>query len=234
MRRPMLDEAALLGAVLAVPAGVDVTAVLLCGSFARGEADGASDVDIVSLVRGERAYLRLGRLGEHAVEVLYTPIARALEAPVRRATVAGARVLYDPDGVAALWLCGLAGRFERPYSLDAARALYEPWNLGQALAALEAAAAAGDRVGVGYLRGLWLGDLVAYLLARRGVWAPARRRQLAALRQCDEAAYLEVAACLDAGAGTAAVAACRQAFGHLVGESPTPPLAEAALVPLGA
>jgi predicted nucleotidyltransferase len=232
MRRHSLDEPALLGAVLAVPGHVDVAAVLLCGSYARGEADAASDVNVVCLVRGDRAYMRIGQWQAGPVEVVYTPVAHALEAPARRATLAGARILYDPDGVAGPWLRRLAGRFGQPYRMDAAEAMHDPWDLGRRLLALETAAATGDTANIAYLRGIWLGDLVAYLLARRGRWAPARRRQLAALRQCDEYAYQEVAACLDAGGGTAAVAACRRALEDLVGEATGAPLAEASLFPL--
>lgn len=227
-----LDEPTLLDAVLATPEPVEVAAVLLCGSFARGQDDDASDVDVLALVRGDRAYVRLGRDQGRAVEVLYLPVAKALAAPIRRSTLAGARILYDPAAVAAAWLARLQTEFERPYHPDAADAAYARWDLGQGLRALEASAAADDVVNARYLRGVWVGDLVAYVLASRGVWAPTRRRQLEALRTCDEAAHRLVAACLAAHTCAAVAAACRRAFGALIGPTGTAPLAEATLVAL--
>ncbi len=233
MRRQTVDEPQLLAAVLAVPGDLEVAAVLLCGSFARGRADAVSDVDVVALVRGDRAYIRLGACQGRAVEALYTPIAYTLEAPVRRATLDGARVLYDPDGVAAAWLARLRRVFARPFRDDGAHGAYARWDLGQGLSAMEAAAAQGDGAAALYLRGAWLADLVEYVLAARGCWAPTRRRQMAALRECDERAFWIVEACLAAAPGDAAMSACRHAFEELVGAVSLPPLAVAPCWPAG-
>jgi len=83
-------------------AGPDVKAVILVGSWAREEAEAASDVDMVALWTRPHRAVQVGTFAERLVEILYLPVPPPTERP-RRATLRGARILYDPDGLAATW-----------------------------------------------------------------------------------------------------------------------------------
>lgn len=101
-----LDETAL---VEAVRSGVpDVRAVLVAGSWARGEADPSSDIDVVAVWNASERALRVGVFQGRLTEVLYLPAAALDRRPIQRATLRGARILWDPDHVAAERLARVA------------------------------------------------------------------------------------------------------------------------------
>lgn len=209
----VLDEAGLVAALLAGGAGI--RAVVLTGSWARKQADASSDIDVVALWDGLGRALQVGCFGGHLVEVVYLPADQVSRWPVARATMAGARPLHDPDGIARQWLDSLAERLAHPPSWTTELA-YGRFELTQMLRTM-AWEAARDPATLVLLRGQFVTALIAYRLRQRGVWAPTLRRQLRAVADHDPDAHPWLAACLKAHNPADIVARCQAAWAALAG-----------------
>ncbi len=226
---PRLGEASLAAARLAASAGI--RAAVLTGSWARQQADASSDVDVVVLGDGPGRALQVGWFDGHLVEVLYLAASQLSRWPVTRATMAGARPLYDPDGLAGEWLASIAERLAHPPTW-ATELAYGRFELTQTLRILEWVASRGPDTLV-LLRGQFVADLTAYRLRQRGVWAPTLRRQLRAVADHDPDAHAWIAACLRAHEPADIVARCQAAWAALAGPGPgLEPLGQAPRWPL--
>lgn len=218
-----------------ITSGADpVRAVVLTGSWARGEAGEESDVDIaVVWARNHRA-IRVGRWSdpdsesERLVEAVYLPVGALDTLSVRRATMARARVLYDPDGTAAAWLSRLDAIFAGPAPEAAAETAYGRFDMAQLVRSIEAEVSRDPAV-ARLLAAHFATRLMEHVFRRHGAWAPSLRRQLAALTRLDPDAAARVSSCLTAPTPEEQAAACRLAWEAHGDPSLLPPFAAAPL-----
>ncbi len=210
---PPLDESSLVAAVRA--SAPDVRAVVLAGSWARGVADASSDVDLVVVWSAPHRALQVGSLDGRLVEALYLPADRLAEVPGHRATLAGARPLYDPDGIARAWLHAVNQRLADPPAWTTELA-YSRFELTQALRTMEWIATSDPDTLV-LLRGHWVTELMTYWFRRHRIWAPTLRRQLGVLAAEDPEAHALLTGCLQAREPQNIVNRCREAWTAIVG-----------------
>ena len=194
-----------------------VVSVVLAGSFARGNADEGSDIDVLVLTDADQSYVQCGVWQDRYIEVDYLPVRAAGRGAVRRATLAGAKILYDPDGVARAWLDEIGTQWLEPYPISPAERAYGRWDLAQSLRTLRTLEEQKQGLALLYLRNLFVQELVEYALKNAGVWVPSPRRQLQALATADPDALHLVAEALAAKEPVALVAACEAAYRKLVG-----------------
>lgn len=224
-----LDETAL---VEAVRSGVpDVRAVLVAGSWARGEADPSSDIDVVAVWNASERALRVGVFQGRLTEVLYLPAAALDRRPIQRATLRGARILWDPDHVAAERLARVASVLAKPPPPDPTQAAYGRWDLAQSLRTM-AWLAGHDPASLLLMRGRFVEELLAHVFRLESVWPPTVRRQLPVLADRRPDAYRLICACLEAVEPDAIVQRAEEAFAALVAGDPPRELGSAPLLPL--
>lgn len=223
----ILDRERLVAAVLESGKHLGVVAILLVGSFARGTADSASDLDVVAFTRASDTFLQCGTWQGLFIEVFYNPLERARSAPIRRATLQGAKVLFDPEDVFTPWLSSLQARFDEPPPVSKAQLEYARWGLAHWLETMTWLASSSDRTTFWYVCSHWLDELVGYLYDAAGVWTPNIRRQLDGLDELHPNARDLIGAVQQATDPETAVAACKVAHRALVGERLLPPLLEA-------
>ncbi|MGC8487531.1 MAG: hypothetical protein ACP5QO_04835 [Clostridia bacterium] len=224
----------LLRAVQNVGCNLGLQAVLVAGSWARGQADDASDVDILAITRiGPRSVLA-GLHDDQFIEVLYAPLddLDPWARPPARATFQGARVLFNPEGVGLAWVSRFETYLAGTRPPGAALLSYQVWNLRHALHALETLSRAGDPASLLYVRNRFAEELVAYLYTKAGVWIPGVRRQIDGLVRIFPESVPLVTALLLAGRSEGVAHAAQCAYARLVGEWRLSQLARAPLLPL--
>lgn len=167
------------------------------------------------------------------MEALYLPADHLAEVPVQRATLAGARPLYDPQGIARDWLDTVDQRLAHPPAWTTELA-YSRFDLTQTLRTMKALAMSSPDTLV-LLRGHLVTELMAYWFRQHRVWAPSLRRQLDALASTDPDVYFRLAACLQAREPQDIVDRCQAAWVAIAGPDGTPlgPFASAPRQPLG-
>lgn len=227
----LLNEDALVDIIKRRASTLQPCAIILPGSFARDEADIASDIDVLVLTCGDQRYIQTGVFGGHAIEILYLPLEMAKKAPVHQATFHQARPLWDPEGIGAAWLETQEAIVGSPRAVSDTEVAYVRWDLAQSLETLHYLAAR-DRVAFLYSRNHWVQVLVTAVFARAGVWAPTVRRQMGALAEQFPALYPLVVQCLEADTPKGAAEACRRALHAVYGESPHPSLDSAPVLPM--
>lgn len=227
-----LNEGQLVDVITTRAAHLPACAIILAGSFARGEAEAVSDIDVVVLTHAAGRFIQTGTFDGHPIEILYMPLEMAQTAPVTKATFQGARPLWDPEGLGAAWLLEQEAVVGRPRGVSPTDMAYVRWDLRQALDMLEYLAG-GDLATFRYTRNHWVQELVDALFAQERIWPPTVRRQMAALDQRFPALYPLVVRCLEARDAYEAVAACRRTFQAVYGETPLAPLDLAPILPMG-
>ncbi len=142
-----------------------VLAIWVVGSFARGHADSASDLDFVVVIAGHRQYLRYGQWQGRAIEAIYTPRDRFGSSGE---LLQGARLVWarDADDTAAL----AASTTRRGPSPG-----YAAWDLRQGLVLLKHARA--DVFRFRYLLAHWVHQAAIYILRSSQAAVPTVRRQ---------------------------------------------------------
>lgn len=217
MASSSLDEVALVEAIRAAAPGV--SAVILAGSWARGAADASSDVDLVVVWSAPHRALQVGSWDGRLVEAIYLPAHSLADEPVHRATLSGARPLYDPDGIARGWLEAVRRRLAHPPAW-AAELGYSRFELAQALKTMEWTALRDPDTLV-LLRGHFVTALMAYRFRQRRLWAPTLRRQLPRIASEEPDLYPLLTACLRAQQPQDIVDRCREAWTALAGDGGT-------------
>jgi hypothetical protein len=229
---PNWDE--VLRVVQDVGCSLGLRAVLVAGSWARGQADEASDVDILAITHSGPRSVLAGLHDDQFIEVLYAPL-NDLDPrthPPARATFQGARVLFDPEGVGLAWVSRLETYLAGARPPGAALLSYQVWNLRHALHTIDTLSRADDLVSLLYVRNRFAEELVAYLYTKAGVWIPGVRRQIDGLvRICPESVPLVTTLLLAVRPDEVAQAA-QCAYARLVAEWRLPQLARAPLLPL--
>jgi hypothetical protein len=214
-----------------------IRAVVLTGSWARGEADEDSDVDLAVVWARDHRAIRVGHWvdpdGGHdrLVEAIYLPADGLDHLRARRATMAGARVLYDADGTAAAWLDRQSAVFAGPVPEAPADTAYGRFDMAQLLRNMEAEVTRDPAVSR-LLAAHFATRLMEHVFRRHGAWAPTLRRQLPRLHCLDPAAAALVSACLTAPTPQSQAAACRRAWEALADAQALPSFATAPIHPL--
>jgi predicted nucleotidyltransferase len=206
-------------------------AVILVGSWARGEANAGSDVDLVVLWAKPYRALQVGAFADRLVELVYIPIPPPSEQP-RRATLFGARILYDPDGLAEAWLSRFRSVWEEGPMSSPALAAYRRWDAEQGLRTLEWLASRGADAEAALVSRHLVEDLLLELFERHGRWPPSLHRQLTELEGIDAASAAMLRRCLTATQAGDIHQACRLAVQSLWGSLTLPAVQEAPILPL--
>ena len=175
-----LPIAELRDTLLAIPRPT-VVGILLLGSWARAQADSASDVDVMVVTDDGSTRIRTGRFKTWDVEVIYQPLELLRQHVPTRATLQGAKILTDRDGALAQLVEGWEEHFSQPRPVTGAVTAYAEWELRHGLRAFNAFYETGDWSGLWLLRASFADTLMAYLFDRSGTWPPTRRRQVDAL-----------------------------------------------------
>jgi predicted nucleotidyltransferase len=209
----------------------DAKAVILVGSWARGEANASSDVDLVVLWARPYRALQVGAFADRLVEILYLPIPPPTEPP-RRATVRGARILYDPDSLAAAWLSRLRSAWEKGPASSSALAAYRRWEAVQGLRTLEWLASRGADAEAALVGRRLVEDLLLEVFERHGRWPPSLHRQLTELEGIDPASAAMLRRCLTATRASDIHEACRLAVQSLWGSLAVGAVGEAPILPM--
>ena len=216
-----------------------VEAVVLAGSFARGEADDRSDIDLLALMEHGPRAVRVGCIGGRWVEVLYATVADLdpERVPPRRATFAGARVLFDPKAIGQNWLDRVNAYLASTVPPRITPKAYAVWDLCHALHVLESLAREGAEGAEGeprvlYLRNHFVEALVTFLYEDAGVWLPSVRRQLDGIERFRPSALEEIRKLLSARDESSIAVCARRAFQEVTGDPPIPHLRDACAIPL--
>lgn len=194
-----------------------VRAIVLTGSLARGSADPFSDVDLVVLWDAAERAIQVGRHADRLVEAVYLPLADCQRRPLprpTRATMASARILFDPDGVAADWLATVAQALALPPAFATQQA-YSRFDIEQLLATM-AGLAAEDPDTVVLLRGYFVAEVMGFCFRRARSWAPTLRRQLSHLAAIHPPAHTLLTAALRATTASEIVRCCRLVVAEVV------------------
>jgi len=226
-----VDESALVRLITHNVSGV--RAIVLTGSLARGVADPFSDVDLVVLWEALDRCVQVGRFSHRLVEAVYLPIAPLRHDPhprPSRATMAGARILYDPDGLAAGWLAKLSPALASPPPAFSAQQAYSRFEIEQLLATITGLADEDPDLAV-LLRGYFVAEVMGYCWRRARSWPPTLRRQLPALATVHPRAHTLLRAALRATTPSEIVRRCRAVFDEIVAPA-DPDLPDFAAAPL--
>lgn len=207
-----------------------VLGVLLCGSFAREHDDEASDIDVVVAVQEENSAIWAGSWGGRHIEILLMPMTILAGQTPSRATLQGARILFDLDGQMQALTQRLDVLFKSPRPVPDARLAYAQWEIQHGLATLAWMARHADKLAVLDYRDAWASEVMEYLFLSRGIWPPTRRRRAAVLKTGWPGIEQDFEELLASSDPTDIAAAARRLRDRWLPPFHTPPLEEAPIL----
>lgn len=175
---------------------------ILYGSWARGDADARSDLDLLLVREGGDAVRDARRVDGVYLDAFVSPEAALAEPDPALLRILGGRVLVERQGYGTALLARVQALYERgptPLTPDNAAAL-RVWSQ-KTLERLAGADDGADDVAADYRRAYLLAQSLEDYFALRGAWCPGEKAGFAWLRTHDPIAYAAFAAAGRAGAG---------------------------------